>query len=275
MRTSALRVLPSNDSTLEVDPIVPPLGGRGVEASEASPELVHLAGLGLLAASLTHEVRGPAAALGLLIPELAAAIDTLPGRTREDLTPILHDMTTCAQHLVQLCTQMAAPTRRDTAPELLDLSDVASDAVAIARIHARGLRLRMVESYAPAPVRGVRSQMAQVIINLVLNAIDACRSTEARSHWIEVSVDTVLNTAVIEITDSGPGIMEGETSQAFDRFFTTRPQQAGLGLSIVHQIIKAHHGRIELARDARGGTTVRAILPIAEATAAARTPLAS
>lgn len=251
------------------------LGGRGLEGSEALPELVHLAGLGLLAASLTHEVRGPATALGLLIPELTAAINTLPSRTRENLTPLLQDMTTCAQHLVQLCTQMTTATRRDSASELLDLSDVASDAVAIARVHARGLRLRMVESYAPAPVRGVRSQMAQVIINLVLNAIDACRSTEARSHWIEVTVDTVLNTAVIEITDSGPGIREGEASQAFDRFFTTRPQQAGLGLSIVRQIIEAHHGRIELTRDPRGGTTVRAILPVADATATARSPLPS
>src|SRR5258705_13331749 len=78
-----------------------------IAANPGAEDLSHLASLGLLAASMVHEVRGPSTAPGLLIPELMAEIDALPARAREDLAPILSDMATCTQHLVKLSAPAA------------------------------------------------------------------------------------------------------------------------------------------------------------------------
>jgi signal transduction histidine kinase len=236
-----------------------------IEANPGTEDLSHLAGLGLLAASLAHEVRGPSTALGLLIPELMAEIDALPARVRADLAPILSDMATCTQHLVKLSSKVGDATRCDDASEFFDISEVVADAVTIARVHARGLRLRVVESYEPAMVTGFRSQMTQSILNLMLNAIEACRSLEDKAHRIEVTVDFTLDTVVVTITDSGPGLADGVSARAFDRFFTTRSRQVGLGLALAQKSIEAHQGRIELRQDVRGGTTAIVTLPRSEA----------
>jgi signal transduction histidine kinase len=110
---------------------------------------------------------------------------------------------------------------------------------------------------------GDRIQLQQVIINLVLNAIQAMASIKDRPRKLAVRTrleddDQVL----VAIQDSGPGFDPAMEAHLFNAFFTTKPDGMGMGLSIVHSIIEAHQGRVWATRNDQGGATFQFTLPL-------------
>jgi signal transduction histidine kinase len=124
--------------------------------------------------------------------------------------------------------------------------------------------IAVVKDYAPdlPPVFGIRQELEQVLLNLLVNAWHAMPS----GGTITITTQRRDAQALIAIADTGAGIPEEHLSRLFEPFFTTKsPEQGtGLGLSVAHQLITGQEGRIDIASQVNEGTTVTITLPLAE-----------
>jgi signal transduction histidine kinase len=136
---------------------------------------------------------------------------------------------------------------------------VIEGAVAVVRPRAAeaGVKLEVVPSDDAAPVPMDPERMHQVLLNLLINAIEAM----GEGGRLQVLVKTVENGIEIQVVDTGPGIGAEDLSQVFDPYFTTKSTGTGLGLAIVHNIIEAHGGTVTFDSRPGAGTTVRLRLP--------------
>ena len=236
-------------------------------------ELAHLsriATMGELTASIAHEVNQPLAAivangeaglrwLGRAMPDL--------GETRKSIEAMLRN----AQRASDVVRRLRALSAK-SAPvhALLDAAAVAEETIQLVE---RELRIQSVRLSAdlPAglpPVDGDRVQLQQVMLNLLLNAIQVVGTVPAERRTISVRVQRVASESegdaiVLTVDDTGPGIAETDLAHLFDAFFTTRSDGMGMGLSISRSIVEAHGGRIEAKNRPEGGASFRVCLPVA------------
>jgi signal transduction histidine kinase len=112
------------------------------------------------------------------------------------------------------------------------------------------------------PILGDRIQLQQVILNLVVNGIDAVRDTPSDNRIISVRTSHVDNFAQLSVSDRGPGIPENKLKEVFEPFFTSKAEGMGMGLSIARTIIEAHNGLIWAKNRDHGGATFRIRLPL-------------
>jgi signal transduction histidine kinase len=117
------------------------------------------------------------------------------------------------------------------------------------------------EAATTLPVHGRADELTQVVINLVINALDAMPAGGLLVFRI-LPWDEPPTHAALEITDTGPGVPRELREQIFDPFVTTKPQGTGLGLAISRQIVERHRGRLTLAQPDCDGSTFRVLLPI-------------
>ena len=138
----------------------------------------------------------------------------------------------------------------------LDLNDVVRETVEFLSSLAVGRKVELVSVITPdaLPILGDRIQLQQVILNLVVNGIDAMRDTRSENRIISIRTSRVENFAELSVSDRGPGIPEDKLKEVFEPFFTSKAEGMGMGLSIARTIMEAHHGQIsaENRRD-RGG----------------------
>ena len=112
------------------------------------------------------------------------------------------------------------------------------------------------------PVRGDRVQLQQVVLNLVLNAVEAMSSVEDGSRELSISTEQgEANRVLIGVRDSGPGIDPADLELVFKPFHTTKPSGMGMGLSICQSIIAAHGGRLWAEPNRPHGATFQFTLP--------------
>jgi hypothetical protein len=117
------------------------------------------------------------------------------------------------------------------------------------------------------PVRGDRVQLQQVVLNLILNAVEAMSSLDARARKLLISTEpTETNGAVVAVSDSGPGIDPDRLKRVFEAFYTTKRSGVGMGmgLSICRSIIDAHGGRLWAEANAPSGAIFKFTIPSAE-----------
>jgi signal transduction histidine kinase len=147
----------------------------------------------------------------------------------------------------------------------VDLNELAREAFEFLSIQAsaRNVALYLRESPETLRVRGDRIQLQQVIINLVVNSLDAMANIPYGRTVIGRTEKNGGASAEISISDSGPGIPQEKLNHIFDPFFTTKEQGMGMGLSIARTIIQAHQGRIWAENQAEGGAVFRLSLPLA------------
>ena len=114
------------------------------------------------------------------------------------------------------------------------------------------------------PVQGDRVQLQQVVLNLVLNAVEAMGSVEGRDRELLVSTkQTEGNGVLVAVRDSGPGIDPGHLDRVFEPFYTTKASGVGMGLSICRSIIEAHGGRLWAEPNEPRGAVFQFTLPAA------------
>ena len=121
-----------------------------------------------------------------------------------------------------------------------------------------------------------KSQLHQVMPNLITNAVDAMRSITDRVRMLKVSSRFVSGQSVlIDVADSGTGIEAGKVERLFDAFFTTKPHGTGMGLAICRSIIEAHGGRLSAAPNEPDGAVFRFTLPVEDTSSPHSVSLAS
>ena len=230
---------------------------RTTELQETQAQLMHqekMAGFGLLAAGIAHEVGNPLTSISTLIQMLERRDCDV--YTREKLSLVggqLSRIQTILRELINFSRPAHLEPTRFTVQEIVD------EALAIAKYY-KGTMSRTIKSQVPAdlPVlSGVRDQIVQVVFNLVLNAIDAT----AKGGTIEVSASTGERDVRIIVRDNGPGITPEQQGRVFQPYFTTKKQGTGLGLFVSRKLITQHGGRMAFESSANGGTTFTVSLP--------------
>jgi len=237
---------------------------------EAQTELAHVnrvATMGQLAASIAHEINQPIAAVvtnansGLLW--LAAQPPDL-GETRDAFDRIIKAGRQAGEVIGRIRALIKkTPPREDD----FEINEAILEVVALARgeVVKNGISLQTQLGAGLPLVRGDRVQLQQVILNLVINAVEAMSGVSEGSR--ELLIDTgseAPNGLLVAVRDSGPGLKPEGFDRLFDPFYTTKPGGIGMGLSICRLIIEAHGGRVWAAANVPQGAVFRFTLPVGE-----------
>ena len=118
---------------------------------------------------------------------------------------------------------------------------------------------------AALPVLGDRIQLQQVILNLVVNGVEAMKDTSGQNRILSIRTSRVGHLTELSVSDRGHGIPEDQLKTVFDPFVTSKPEGMGMGLSIARTIVEAHRGQIWAKNRDHGGATFRIKLPLAPA----------
>jgi len=239
-----------------------------VESRHRMSELAHVnrqATAGELSSSIAHEVKQPLGSI-LTNTETAELILNSPSPDFAELKEILEDIRRDDLRANEVIRRMHSFLKRTPFETMeVDLNDLAREAFVFLSIQAsaRNVTLYLRESPETLRVRGDPIQLQQVIINLVVNSLDAMANIPYGRTVIGRTERNGGASAEISISDSGPGIPQEKLNHIFDPFFTTKEQGMGMGLSIARTIIQAHRGRIWAENQAEGGAVFRLSLPLA------------
>ena len=232
---------------------------RGTEFAYAA----RLSTMGVFAASVAHEINQP---LGAILVNVDAAEIILDQEKPDlvELRQIVHDIRKDDQRASEVIRGLRALLRkRETRFVRLDLNTEVSQALRHLASDAAVRKVRIVRELAddvPA-VAGNSVQLQQVLINLVVNAMEAMEATPERDREVHVCTRPRRGGAEIAVRDRGPGIPAGAARRLLVSFFTSKPNGMGLGLSIVHSIIDAHRGRVSADPASAAGAVFRVWLP--------------
>jgi two-component system sensor kinase FixL len=228
-------------------------------------ELLHVSRLsvmGQMASTMAHELNQPLTAVINYLEAARHLLERGP-EAAERLGSLMARAVSQAERAGDVIRQLRQfVSKGETERRAESLNKLVEEALALALVGARqaGVRvtLQLDRDLPPVLVDGV--QVQQVILNLVRNAVEAMESVDRR----EITITTRLlgdNTALVSVTDSGPGIPPEIAGRLFQPFVTSKKSGMGLGLSICREIVEAHHGRLHMAPVASGGTEFRLVLP--------------
>ncbi len=231
-------------------------------------EAERMAAVGTLAAGVAHEVNNP---LAYVVANIAFMMEQMPrldagsvARLRPELEEALFEAQQGVERVRQIVSDLKTFTRSEDQDERVDLRSVVASTLKMARPSLRH-SAELVTEYAPAPaVKANASRLAQVLLNLLVNASQAGEKTQDHTLTVRVSVDsTPAGEARVRVTDNGRGIPPDVLPHVFEPFFTTKPVGVGtgLGLSVCHNIIDKYGGRIGIESQEGEGTTVSLVLP--------------
>jgi PAS domain S-box-containing protein len=214
-----------------------------------------------LTASIAHELNQPLAAVVANAGACARWLAAEPSNHAE-ARAALHRIERDANRASDVMARIRALLmRHPTQKSDLALGQLIGDMVALAEERARAHGVALTTRFGELPtVRGDRVQVEQVLLNLVVNAIDAMRAAPP-PRILEVSAGRDATGVFIAVSDSGPGLQAQIIDRVFDPFFSTKREGMGMGLAISRSIVEAHGGRIVGANNATGGATFRFTLP--------------
>ena len=227
--------------------------------------------MGELAASLAHEIKQPIAAARNNARAAMNFLDKQPpdlGEVREALDCVVGDADRAGQIIDRIRDHIKkAPPRK----ERFDLNEAINEVIVLARgeITKNGVSVQTRLTEGVLPVEGDRVQLQQVVLNLILNAVEAMGSVQEGARELSISTEqTEANGVLVAVRDSGPGIDPEHLERVFEAFYTTKSGGVGMGLSICRSIIDAHGGRLWAETNEPRGAVFRFSLPGAEASSA-------
>jgi PAS domain S-box-containing protein len=221
--------------------------------------------MGQLTASIAHEVKQP---IGAAVTNAQAALRFLgagvvdTNELREILLDIVKDGNRAGEVISRISDLIKkAPPRRDN----LEINGAIRDVVEFARGEAEKNRVSVHAELADSlpTVRGDRVELQQVILNLVMNGIEAMQSVEDRPRELVIrSRQDEKQLVLVSLTDCGVGISAENADRLFNAFFTTKSSGMGMGLSICRSIMEAHGGRLWATANMPHGATFQFTLPV-------------
>jgi len=244
---------------------------RRLERTEAmAVRAEKLAALGQLAAGVAHEVRNPLASLKLYLQSLESEAD-LSDEGRED-----HRVALSQVHRMEATISrfLGFARPQEPVPALLDAGALLEESLLIVapRAHKQGIRIRKEMGPDLPPILGDRQQLAEALVNLMINALEAM----GKGGLLTVSIAKASRPERaapvpgpgpwirIVVEDTGEGMPPEVVEKLFDPFFTTKPTGTGLGLPIVHQTVTGHGGEVRVVSRPGEGTRFVLLLPAAD-----------
>jgi PAS domain S-box-containing protein len=239
---------------------------------KAELELVHanrVATMGQLTASITHEVNQPITAAVTYALAARRWLSAEPPNFREvdDALSLIVKEGNRAGDVVGRIRALIkkAPVRKED----VEINDAILEVIALTRTEAANnsvsVRTQLAEGLPR--VQGDRVQLQQVLLNLIINAIDAMRDVGEAERELFVSTRNEPDGVSVEVRDSGPGFAPAALERVFEAFYTTKPDGLGLGLSICRSIIEAHNGRLWANPNVPRGAIFGFIAPVRPAVA--------
>lgn len=245
-----------------------------VQSRQRMVELAHVnrfSTAGELTASIAHEINQP---LGSILANAETAETILQSQSPDiaelpdiiELKDIVNDILHDDRRATEVIRRIRSLLQK--APfELknLDLNDLARETVDFlsSLAVARNVELTNLITQKALPILGDRIQLQQVILNLVVNGIDAMKDTPNDNRIISIRTSRVEEFAELSVLDRGPGIPEDKLEAVFEPFYTSKAEGMGMGLSIARTIIEAHHGLIWAENRDHGGASFQIRLPLA------------
>jgi PAS domain S-box-containing protein len=235
---------------------------------EMETELAHanrVATMGQLSASIAHEVNQP---IGAAVTNAHAALRWL-GATPSNVDEVrkaLSRIVTNGNRATDVLSRIRAFIKKaPPCKDCLDINHAVLEVVALTRSEAKKNRVAVQMNLAeglPA-VQADRVQLQQVILNLIMNAIEAMSASDAGPRGLLISsAKSESNDVTVEVQDSGPGFPLASIEQIFQAFYTTKPAGLGMGLSICRSIVEAHGGQLRAAARDPTGAIFTFTLPV-------------
>ncbi|MGH7561722.1 MAG: two-component system sensor histidine kinase NtrB [Gemmatimonadales bacterium] len=248
------------------------IGEDVTEAREVQQKILQsekLAAVGQLAAGVMHEINNPLATIGACVAAIEARLGTggapLDGTVSEYLEIIDKEVLRCT-HIVDGLLDFSRP--KEVKPkQSVGANELLDQTLFLLKHHQRFKRLQVERDYAEPlpPILANTEQMVQVLMALMLNAVDAMEDGGTLTLRTRLVITGRKDEVAIEVQDTGSGIPEHDLGKIFEPFYTTKPpgRGTGLGLSICYGIVEQHLGRLEVESVTGLGSTFRVFLPIA------------
>ena len=223
--------------------------------------------VGALASGVAHEINNP---MSFVIGNIHYSLSVLKhpefpvGADLKEVLAAMQEALEGAERISRIVKNIHTFSKADhTSTSLLSLRSVVESALTASFVEIRR-KARLIRDLRPTPaVLGNEARIRQVVLNLILNSVQALPDNQSTRHTIEISTFEDAGDAVFRIRDTGPGIAPQVLSHVFEPFFTTKPigQGTGLGLSIAHSIVDQLGGTIEVDSALGEGTTFTVRLP--------------
>jgi two-component system NtrC family sensor kinase len=230
---------------------------RTRELQEAQAHVLHqekMAAFGLLAAGIAHEVGNP-------LTSISALVQMLQRRDQDaytkDKLALVSGQLQRIQNTLRELVNFSRPA--SSVHSLVSLPDILGEALNIAKYYKR-TKGRRIEMNVPADLPaffGIRDELVQVFLNLVLNAVDA---TEQGGR-IDILAEQDEQSLVVSVRDHGHGIAPEHEARLFQPYFTTKENGTGLGLFVTRKLVADHGGNVEFSSTLGQGTVFRVCLP--------------
>jgi signal transduction histidine kinase len=239
-----------------------------VQVRQRSAELAHINRYSIaseLTTTIAHELNQPLGAI-LLNAETADLIIKSPAPDLDEIGGLLADIRRDDERASEVIGRLRSLLKKAPfEPKHIDLNEVARETMRFlsALAIAREVDLSSLVSQTPLPIKGDAIQLQQVILNLIVNAMDAMSGMPTAERRITVSTACDGNFADLSVSDVGPGIPSKNLTKVFEPFFSTKPKGMGVGLSIARTIVEAHGGQLSAQNQAGCGAAFHIRLPLA------------
>jgi signal transduction histidine kinase len=223
-----------------------------------------VATMGQLTASIAHEVNHPIAAASMNAQTALRWLARHPPdveRAAEAIGRIVKD----GRRASDIVDRVRAMVKRGPAQkDNLDINEAILEVIGLARSetskHDVQLHRQLAEDLPE--IQGDRVQIQQVILNLMMNAVEAMSQTSDDRRELLITTHVEADCVLVAVRDSGPGLSEGALKRAFEAFYTTKPSGLGMGLSICRSIVEAHGGRLSATANVPKGAAFQFTLPV-------------
>jgi PAS domain S-box-containing protein len=224
-----------------------------------------LALVGQLMASIVHEIQQP---LTAILANASTGLHILRDRRKsadlDEMREILTDIRDESSAAAKIAHRLRALVRkRSLKLRELDVNQVTNDVLRLVHADAlrRGVTLRTELTPSLPVVDADRVSLQQVMLNLIVNAMDATDQNEQAERLVTVRTRPGVGTVEVDVSDTGHGILADHKAKLFEAFFTTKSEGVGLGLAIARSIAEAHGGQISAEENGGRGATFRLTLP--------------
>ncbi len=239
-----------------------------VEGHRLRQELAHVgrvSTISALTASLAHELNQPLTAI-LANAEAAEQLLDAPAPKLQDVREILQDIVRDDRRATQVIQRLRGLLRKGKVePAALDINEIVVEVARLVNADAvaRNVSIRLEQARDLPPIWGDRVQLQQVVLNLLLNGLDAMPEGGGGDRSLTLQTTrTRSDTVEVAVRDSGTGIDQANLDQVFQAFYTTKAAGMGMGLTIARVIVEAHGGRLTARNNPTIGATFAFTLPL-------------